>query len=96
VTTGRPHLAGEGALVQEPAVVEGVGALDAARAFVGERAHVLDPALGCGEGGLDAARPQATSPAPTSVVAIAASRCLVLAGVRAYLGGSSLLSTGDP
>jgi hypothetical protein len=30
------------------------------------------------------------------VVAIAASRCLVLAGVRAYLGGSSLLSTGDP
>jgi hypothetical protein len=45
---------------------------------------------------IDAARPQATSPAPASVVAIAASRCLVLAGVRAYLGGSSLLSTGDP
>src|SRR5215207_8192214 len=52
VTTGRPHLAGEGALIQEPAVVEKVGALDAARAFVGERAHVLDPGLGGGEGGL--------------------------------------------
>jgi hypothetical protein len=32
---------------------------------------------------IDAARPPATSPAPASVVATAASRCLLLAGARA-------------